>query len=228
MVKKGLFIAFEGIDGSGKSTQAKMLADYIISLNKYNHVLRTREPYQDQNIRKILQQEEDPYSQGIKLAMMFTEDRRNHVNKLIMPNLLEGVHVISDRYSWSTFAYQQTQGVKLHELLNMHKELPIPDIVFLVDLPVKDAIKRMKGDKERKLEQKFEKDIEFIEKLRNNYLKLSNTSQKLVIVVNGKLSAKEIFNKQIKPIFDTIYNARDNNLKIDYGLFRKIDITKLK
>ena len=83
MVKKGLFIAFEGIDGSGKSTQAKMLADYIISLNKYNHVLRTREPYQDQNIRKILQQEEDPYSQGIKLAMMFTDDRRNHVNKLI-------------------------------------------------------------------------------------------------------------------------------------------------
>ncbi|MDP1728659.1 MAG: dTMP kinase [archaeon] len=205
--KKGLFITFEGIDGCGKSTQAKLLADYIFSLNKYNHVLRTREPYKNTEIRKILQSESDPYSQGVKLAEMFIRDRRIHVNELINPNLEEGIYVVSDRYSLSTLAYQQTQGVPLNELLGMHSGLPIPDLTFIVNIPTNMAIERMKKDSIRKEEQKFEKDAKFIEKLRKNYIQLANLPKHKIVIVDGRDNIEAIFEKQVKPAFDKVYNS---------------------
>jgi dTMP kinase len=202
--KKGLFITFEGIDGCGKSTQAWMLGKYLASLSKYNHVVVTREPFKDANIRKMLTSESDPYSQGMKLAEMFILDRREHVSRLIMPFVSKGVHVISDRYSLSTLAYQQTQGVSLKKLLEMHKGLVIPDIIFIVDVPIKIAMKRMKKDKKRKAEQKFEKNAEFIGKLRQNYLDLANLRRHRIVVIDGRASPKKIFEKQIKPIIDKL------------------------
>jgi dTMP kinase len=171
---KGLFITFEGIDGCGKSTQLWKTAKYIFDKNKHNHVIATREPYSDKEIRKILQAESDPYSQAVELTKRYVEDRKLHVKELINPALEKGHHVISDRYSLSTFAYQQTQGIPLKELIKMHDGLPVPDAVFIVDVPVEVAIERMKNDGARQTEQKFEKDIEFIRKLRENYLKLKD------------------------------------------------------
>lgn len=207
-MKRGLFIAFEGIDGCGKSTQAWMLGRYISDLSKYNHVVMTREPYRDANIRAILMEDEDPYSQGRKLARLFIDDRRKHIGKLVNPNLGAGNHVVSDRYSFSTLAYQQTQGIPLTELLSMHKGLPIPDLVFIVDVPVEVAMKRMKKDNKRTAEQKFEKQKEFIEKLRQIYIDLANLPRHYVVVVDGTKKPDDIFEKQIKPAFDKIYNSR--------------------
>jgi dTMP kinase len=207
-MKKGLFVAFEGIDGCGKSTQARLLADYIFESNKYNHVVRTREPYKNADIRKILQSESDPYSQATKLAEMFIADRRNHVQDLIGPNLKKGTFVISDRYSFSTLAYQQTQGVDVKKLLQMHKGLPIADIIFIVDVPVEVAMNRMKKDTKRTTEQKFEKNKEFIAKLRKNYLSLAGLPLHKVVIVDGTKSINEIFEKQIKPAFDELCSER--------------------
>jgi len=207
-MKKGLFIAFEGIDGCGKSTQAWKLGKYISNLSKYNHVVMTREPYKNTDLRKILQSESDPYSQGVKLAKLFVEDRRRHVENLIMPNLEACHHVVSDRYSFSTLAYQQTQGVPLKELIETHKGLPIPDLIYIVDVPVEVAMERMKKDSARKTEQKFEKNLEFIQKLRENYLKLAKLPNHQVFVIDGRKTPDEIFEKQIKPAFDNIYNSQ--------------------
>ena len=102
--KRGLFITFEGIDGCGKSTQVWKLAKYISNLSKYNHVLVTREPYRNQDIRKILQEDSDPYSQGRKLARMFVTDREVHSVELIIPNIEAGCHTLSDRNDLSTLA----------------------------------------------------------------------------------------------------------------------------
>lgn len=207
-MKKGLFITFEGIDGCGKSTQARLLADYIFSLSKYNHVLKTREPYKNQDIRKILQSESDPYSQAMKLAEMFVKDRQQHVREIIAPNIRNGVHVISDRYSLSTLAYQQAQGVSLNELVKMHKGLIIPDLTYIVNVSVETAIERMKKDFKRKKEQKFEKDKKFIEKLRQSYLKLPwQLANHNIVLVDGNKSISDIFEKQIKPAFDKVYNS---------------------
>lgn len=201
---KGLFITFEGIDGCGKSTQAWMLGKYLAGLSKYNHVVITREPFKDTNIRKILTNENNPYSQGMKLAEMFISDRREHISKLITPFVNMGIHVVSDRYSLSTLAYQQTQGISLKKLLEMHKGIVIPDMVFIVDVPIETAMKRMKKDKKRKTEQKFEKNAEFIGKLRQNYLDLVNLRRHRIVIVDGRASPEKIFEKQIKPIVDKL------------------------
>lgn len=208
MAGRGLFITFEGIDGCGKSTQVRRLAQHILELSKYNHVLITREPYNDTKIREILQQDEDPYSQAKKLAQMFVEDRKLHVKNIISENIRKGMFVISDRYSFSTLAYQQTQGVPINELLKMHKGLPIPDIIFVIDVPAEVAMKRMKKDTVRKAEHKFEKNIKFIKKLRLKYFELANLPNHKVILIDGRKSPEEIFEKQLKPAFDKVYNSR--------------------
>lgn len=200
-MKRGKFIVFEGIDGSGKSTQVWMLARYLSDLNKYNHVLLTREPWKNTDIRKILQEDEDPYSRAKKLAELFTDDRREHCKKVILPQIREGVHVISDRYSFSTLVYQKTQGVPLSELLKMHKGLLIPDLIFIIDVPVETAFKRMKKDSKRELEQKFEKNKTFVEKLRKNYISLKDLKNHRVVVIDGRKKPDEIF-EEIKKHLD--------------------------
>ena len=205
-MKRGLFITFEGIDGCGKSTQVRMLAKHLLEISKYNHVLVTREPFKDRKIRKILKEDDNPYSQAYELAKLYIEDRKKHVQEVIIPNLKMGNHVISDRYSFSTLSYQQAQGVEIIDLLNMHKGLPIADIIFIIDVPAETAIKRMKKDKIRKTEQKFEKDEDFIKKLRKNYLELKNLDLHNVVLIDGRKKPKQIFEKQIKPVIDKFYN----------------------
>jgi dTMP kinase len=208
-MKKGLFIAFEGIDGSGKSTQVWKFAKYLAEVSKYNHIIMTREPWKDVNIRKMLRENDDPYSQAIELARMYIEDRKTHVLELIMPNIRKGIHVITDRYAFSTLAYQQAQGISLKELINMHKGLPIPDLIFIVDLDPKIALKRMQKDSKRDKSKahRFEKDIGFMRKLRKNYLELAKLESHRVIILDGSKTPEEIFEKQIKPAFDKLYNS---------------------
>lgn len=194
-MNRGLFITFEGIDGCGKSTQVKMFFDYLFSKNKYNHILMTREPYRNADIRKLLRSESDPYSQAELLARLFVDDRKDHVNEFVLPNLKKGIHIISDRYSFSTLAYQQAQGIPLCELLKMHSGLLIPDLIFLIDVPVEVALDRMSADGKRKIEQKFEKKSEFIEKLRRNYLSLASLSNHHVAVIDGTGGIEQVFER---------------------------------
>ena len=208
--QKGLFITFEGMDGCGKSTQVWKFGKYLAELSKHNHIIMTREPFKDTNIRKMLRETDDPYSQATKLAEMFTNDRKKHVSELISPTINQGIHVISDRYSFSTLSYQQTQGVPINELLAMHKGLPIPDLIFVIDVPAKVALERMKKDAKRDKgkEHKFEKDIKFMEKLRMKYFELAKLPRHNVVMIDGRASPDEIFEKQIKPAFDKLYNSR--------------------
>jgi dTMP kinase len=210
---RGLFIAFEGIDGCGKSTQVAKLAKHLLELDKHNHVLITRNPYKNTNIRAILRSEDNPYSQAEKLAKLFTDDRRQHFEELILPNIINNVNIITDRFSFSTLAYQHTQGMKLKKLIGMHRGIKIPDIIFIIDVPAEVAINRMKNDKIRKTEQKFEKNKQFIEKLRKNYLNLAKLPNHNVIIVNGIGSSEEIFEKQIKPAFDKFYSQSQNTIQ---------------
>jgi len=206
-MKRGIFIAFEGIDGSGKSTQIWLLGKYLSNLNKYNHIIITREPWNDVKIRKILTEDKDPYSKAEELSKRYINDRKNHVKKLIKPELKKGVNIITDRYSLSTLSYQQAQGIPLKKLLKMHKGLIIPNIIFLIDVPVNEVLKRMAKDKINKHEQKFEKDKQFIEKLRKNYLDFKTLSKHNIVFIDGTKKPQEIFEKQIKPAFDKFYNT---------------------
>ncbi len=217
MDKKGLFVCIEGIDGSGKSTQTNLLVNHIEDLDKYIDVLKTHEPWRSQEIKKKLKEDKDVYSNQLKLAELFTLDRAEHTQKLIVPSLRRGIFVIGSRYSMSTLAYQWAQGVDLQKLLNLHrgKGILIPDLVLVFDLSVKEALKRLK--KRGIAKDKFEKDSEFMKKLIEKYrllTKMTNDKEgnlpfKRVVLINANQSIKKVRN-QVNKAFDEVYNEWKN------------------
>lgn len=192
------FIVFEGIDGCGKSTQIKKIIAYLFDKNKHTHIVLTRNPYKDVNIRPILLKDTDPMKKSSLLADLFIADRRKHAQDLILPNIKKNHLVICDRYMLSTIAYQGAQGIDMQELMNKQKDLPKPDITFVIDVPAKIATSRMKKELSRK-EHKFEANLKFLEKTRQNYLKL--TKQKVfknIFIVDGTQKPEEVFTNIIK------------------------------
>lgn len=190
--KMAKFIVFEGIDGCGKSTQAKLFAERLFDSNKLNHVLLTREPYNSEEIRSRLKAEDNPYSNAGLMADLYIEDRKKHLDNLVIPSLERGIYVVSDRYKMSTIAYQTTQGLYMDDLIKRHEGLLVPNITFFIDAPVYIAIKRCKGK-----DKKFEGNPDFQEKLRVNYFAATrelNSMRENIIFVDGAGSVEEISN----------------------------------
>lgn len=128
---------------------------------------------------------------------------------MVLPHLNSGGIVICDRYMDSTLAYQQAQGITIAELLEMHKGFKVPDLTFIFNVPVEVLILRMKKDKVRTNEQKFEKNVEFIEKLRKNYLNLPlQIPERKFIIIDGTPSPEEIFQKQILPACESLFSQK--------------------
>ena len=221
-MKKGMFIAFEGIDGCGKSTQIKKFAEYLFSKDKHNHVVLTRNPYKDTDIRGILRQDDDPLSQADKLANLFIEDRKLHAQELIIPNLEKAHFVVSDRYKFSTIAYQGAQGLSIPDLIKRHEGLPIPDITFIIDISAQDSSLRMKKEESRN-EHKFEADLIFLENVRQNYLKIKDfLPDEKIFIINGKRDIETIF-KEITGIFEKEFEEKkDENKKIKYTSIKEV------
>jgi len=214
--KRGLFIVFEGIDGCGKSTQMKKFADYLFDLDKHNHVVLTREPYKDTNIRKMLREDDDPYSQAEKIADMYIGDRFVHADEIIVPNLEKGNIVVSDRFKLSTMTYQTAQGLNMKELLNKHKGLPVPDITFVIDLDPEIAKERMEQDDIRGAEQKFETDLEFIRKIRENYYKAKELLvDENIIIIDGSRDVESVFEDVVKNFEKHVLKKKEKYKSID-------------
>lgn len=196
-MEKGLFIVFEGIDGCGKSTQILKFTKYLSELSKYHHILLTRNPYQAREIREILRLNEPAEHKSEKLAELFVNDRKEHISDLVLPHLNKGHHVVCDRYKLSTIAYQSAQGLLMEQLIKMHDELPIPDITFIIDTPAEIAAERMKKDDRD--EHKFESDLNFQKKVKENYLEsINHHPNEKIIVIDGNKSIEEIFNKIVE------------------------------
>lgn len=142
-----MFITFEGIDGSGKTTQSELLANYFKQVRGENNVVLTREPGGTDFAEKIrgllLKDNIDPISELLLLISM----RHEHMKKLILPALLEGKIVICDRFIDSTIAYQgYGLGVGLSLIRDLHKlvEIKYPDITFILDIDVQVGLSRAK------------------------------------------------------------------------------------
>jgi dTMP kinase len=195
---KGRFIVFEGIDGSGEDTQLDLLYKTIKSWNKYQHVLATHEPTGNATeIKRKLKYDNDAYSSGEEMALLFVEDRTQHSYEIIKPCLEKGIDVLCSRYKMSTCAFQQTQGVPLDKLLEIHKHrgILIPDLTFFLDVDGKTAEQRIfkRGEEI----EKFEK-IDFLDRVNLNYrnlYELSKSDKSLfgyVIKIDGNRSIKEV------------------------------------
>ncbi len=168
------FIVLEGIDGVGKTTQAVKLAARLFD-DKRNQVLLTREPTYStygMELRRRLSSDKDPRKNAREYLKLFILDRKEHQD-ILFRAYEAGIFIIGDRYFLSTFAYQWTQGLPLSYIIQQHQEhipnLLMPDITFLLDVNVDIALRRLTKDQKGDV---FHKKQEFLEELRNNYLRL--------------------------------------------------------
>jgi len=191
------FITFEGIEGSGKSTQSKKLYEFLLAA-KLNAIL-TREPggtKASEKIREILIDDEiEKLEAKTELFLNFAA-RLEHVEKLIKPALVENKIVISDRFFDSTFAYQGSAFGLDSKLIDEVKKMTIadfaPDITFLIDVPVEHAFARIQN---RESNNRYEKlGLDFHQKVRNGFLKLASENQRIVLI-DGTKTPQEVFEK---------------------------------
>ncbi len=145
---KGLFIVFEGIDGTGKSTMSRKLAEHLQSQGL--RTIHTREPRTDNEFgRKLRDTTRTP---GMRLdpeeeVDLFIEDRKLHLATLVNPSINDGYIVISDRYFYSNVAYQGSRGLRWQGILARNKEFArVPDLVVLLDCIPQVSLSR-KDDK---------------------------------------------------------------------------------
>lgn len=156
-----LFIVFEGIDGSGKSTQARLLADRF--KKEGTDVVLTVEPSDGPIGRFIraLASRPEPEEE----SRLFTQDRRHHVEHVIKPALVEGKVVICDRYIYSSMAYQGARGLDPDRIFARNVSFAVlPDVVFLLEIPVEKALERISAGRSGKYSL-FErrKDLEVVD-----------------------------------------------------------------
>lgn len=167
-----MFIVIEGIDGTGKSTQAKLLAKWCESLD-YEVVL-SREPTDGPWGRKVRESAATGRLSPADELEYFLNDRRQHVEELIRPSLAAGKVVILDRYYFSTMAYQGARGFDPAEIRRRNEAFaPVPDHLFILDIEVDAALARIgsRGDTANEFEQR-----ESLEACRKVFLSLANES----------------------------------------------------
>ncbi len=192
------FITFEGGEGTGKSTQAKLLSKSLSSINENN--LLTREPggtKVSDKIRKILVEDKNRnISSDVELLLIYAS-RHQHLKEKIIPSLKEKT-VICDRYIHSTISYQFDIKNFAKKLDFFHQNFAfnlMPDLTILLDLAPDVGLKRSLKIKNK--ETRFEnKDKIFHEKIRKNFLKLSN-KYKNMYKIDASLSKKVIHKKII-------------------------------
>jgi dTMP kinase len=152
---KGILIAFEGIDGTGKSTQISLLAEHL--RQKGCRVVETREPTDGPWGRKIrrLYADREQCTPEEELAL-FIADRRQHVREVIAPALAKGYIVVTDRYYFSTAAYQGAAGHDPGTVFAKNSFAPEPDLVILLTMEPRTSLARireLRGDELNDFEQ---------------------------------------------------------------------------
>jgi dTMP kinase len=154
MTSKGLLIVIEGIDGTGKSTQARRLGEWFESRGR--EVVPSREPTDGPWGRKLRESAATGRLSPQDELQYFLNDRRQHVEEKIAPALAEGKVVILDRYYFSTMAYQGARGYDPAEIRRMNETFaPAPDLLLILDLDVETAHQRIghRGDSANEFEK---------------------------------------------------------------------------
>jgi len=161
-----LFIVIDGTDGVGKSTQSKMLANYM--REEYKHaVVELSEPTDESDAGKAIREAINAGRrfEPIVEAAFFVEDRCYDVNRRILPSLEDGKTVVLDRYYYSTIAYQSALGIPKEELYEMHQHFIVePDLVFILHCDVDIALERVnnRGEQDIMEHREYQERVETV------------------------------------------------------------------
>ena len=194
ILNKSYFISFEGIDGSGKSTQAKLLIEKL-NLNSIETCF-VREPGGtkiSEEIRNILLDDRAEEMSSRTEALLMCASRAQLTKNIITPELKAGKWVIADRYSDSTLAYQGGgRGIDLDWLVRLNNFATFgiePDVTFYIDVDPNIGFQRRKNISADRIESAGS---EFQNEIRNKYLEIIDNFSNRCVLVDGKLSIKEI------------------------------------
>ena len=198
---KPRFISFEGGEGSGKSTQIKLLAK---KLAKYGDVITTREPggtIEAEIIRNLLVKGEKNKWSGVVETLLLYAARKDHIDKVIVPNLKNNKWVLCDRFKESTIVYQgygKNVDIKLIKKLDkLITDNLTPSLTFILDIDPKIGLKR--SIRKVNTETRYEKmSLSFHNKIRKAFKKIANTNKRNFKLINA--------NQDIDLIKDIIWN----------------------
>lgn len=198
MSNKGLFITLEGGEGSGKSTQIKLLTAYLAKKNI--PYLMTREPGGSpaaEEIRKVIITGGKEKWDSISETLLFFAARRNHLTETVWPAMKEGKWVVSDRYADSTMAYQ---GYGRGDHLLSKKDIDAlyrlvagdfkPDLTFILDIDPREGLKR--AEKRGALDRMEGQDISFHDNLRAAYLDIAKNDPERCVVINASQAVEKV------------------------------------
>ena len=198
--RKGKFIVFEGIDGSGKSTQVRRLLSHL--KEKGISVTETREPQNDRPVGALLRSAlggKTPLNEG-SIALLFASDRLDHISAML-PELENGTSIVCDRYYFSSFAYNDT-ALDPEWIISVNAEamrLLRPDLVIFLDVPSEVSIERLS---KRAGEKEIFETPERQERVRRNYLGLFERfkDEENVVIIDGTLDSPKVTERVIEAV----------------------------
>lgn len=212
-----MFITFEGIEGSGKTTQIKRLAQDLEA--KGNQVVLTREPggtpIGDQ-IRKILVDSSNSEMVPECEVLLYYASRAQHVRQVIQPALKEGKIVLCDRYNDATLAYQGYARSVQWDILNQLQKYVVdqvqPDLTLLLDMPaekgLKRALERAQNLAPDQKEDRMEKEaLNFHESVRQGYLDLAAKQADRFVLIDASLGVEEVYKRVFNAVFTRLNRA---------------------
>lgn len=199
-----MFISFEGIDFSGKSTQLELLKDHLVDHNKKVEILREPGGTEiSEKVRRVLLDTKNEKLFAESELLLFSASRAQLVREKIRPYLEKGIYVISDRFHDSSTAYQgYGRGIPIDVVKSIHQlaiDDTIPDLTFFIDIPVGIANERRKKKSKLKLDRIELADTEFYNRVRNGYLQIAKEEERFK-VIDGTQTIETIQNQIISEL----------------------------
>ena len=201
------FITLEGIEGSGKTSSIKSITD-LLDGKRISYVV-TREPGGSSigsELRSILLDPKTEISSEVELLLMLA-DRKDHVEKVILPNLKTGNWVISDRFMDSSIAYQgggRKLDKKMIDSFSKNLNLPNPDLTLLFDVPVEISLSRVKARGE--LDRFEQEKLDFHNRIREAYLELAEQNVNRIQIIDSSREI-ELMLKSVEQIIENLING---------------------
>jgi len=214
--KKGIFITFEGPEGSGKTTQANLLIKYFKKMGR--EVIYTREPGGtkiSEQIRNILLDKKNKEMDKYTELLLYIASRRQLITEKIEKELKDGKVVICDRFIDASLAYQgYGRGIDLNfikELNNLATNGRKPDITFLMDIEVTEGLTKTKNidkkhSKKGEMDRIEAENIKFHQRVRNGYIKIMREEPERIYLIKVNKSIEEIHKKIVSLIEQKIKN----------------------